>query len=257
MGAFFVPAGLVVLVTWIYFLCTIFRLRRRSSESTKELAASSVSSPPPPPPESQPALGGSASLHSTDSGVHAGLPPVEDQYSLKVQFLALVTTHFLFLALWCCGAMAMWQTGRESLLFSCLYAVAVTALGLFLVVHHCLRRLDVQAAWLGCCPAYRRSQPMRAYTHSCAAGPGNQSASERGSQLYVGCVPPGEANNCSSARSSSTPSGTSSVGPGPGPCKLTNLLQVTQENGNNTARVPTTVANTNTSPAQSTTSQHI
>ncbi|XP_076125897.1 adhesion G protein-coupled receptor A2 [Alosa pseudoharengus] len=250
LGAFFVPAGLVVLVTWIYFLCTIFRLRRRGSESTKELAASSISSPLP---ESQPALSGSNSLLSTDSATGAGhaVPPVEDQYSLKVQFLALVTTHFLFLVLWCCGAMAVWQTGRESLLFSCLYGVAAVGLGVFLVVHHCLRRLDVQAAWLGCCPAYRRSQPMQAYGHPCAAGPGNTSASERGSQLYVSCAPPSEANNCSSARSSSTPSGTSSVGPGP--CKLTNLLQVAQENGNSTARTAAVVAvannhtNTNTS----------
>ncbi|KAL2092618.1 hypothetical protein ACEWY4_012416 [Coilia grayii] len=249
LGAFFVPAGLVVLVTWIYFLCAIVRLRRRSSESTKELAASSVSSPPPPP-ETQPALSGSTSLISTDSAqgaTHTG-PPVEDQYSLKVQFLALVTAHFLFLALWCCGAMAVWQTGMESLLFSCLYGMAVTVLAVFLVAHHCLRRLDVQAAWLGCCPAYRRSQPMQA-AYSCSSttaagvGSGNQNGSERGSQLYVGCAPPGEANNCSSARSSSTPSGTSSVGPGP--CKLTNLLQVAQENANNAARAPNTNTNTN------------
>lgn len=260
MGAFFVPAGLVVLVTWIYFLCTIFRLRRRGSESTKELAASSISSPLP---ESQPALSGSNSLLSTDStgGGAAGgaVPPVEDQYSLKVQFLALVTVHFLFLALWCCGAMAVWQTGRESLLFSCLYGMAVVGLGVFLVVHHCLRRLDVQAAWLGCCcPAYRSSRPMQAYGHTCSTGAGNQSASERGSQLYVGCVPPSEANNCSSARSSSTPSGTSSVVVGPGPCKLTNLLQVTQENGNgnsNAIRAPG-VANTNTNTNTSTSTEN-
>lgn len=263
LGAFFVPAGLVVLVTWIYFLCTIFRLRRRGTESTKELVAattitttSSVSSPLP---ECQTVLSGSTSHLSTDSTTAAGtlhggaLPTVEDQYSLKVQFLALVTIHFLFLALWCCGAMAVWQTGHQSLLFSCLYGVAAALLGLFLVLHHCLRRLDVQAAWLSCCPPYRRSRPMQAaYVHpSCAGGQGNQSNSERGSQLFIA---PGEANNCSSARSSSTPSGTSSIGPGhgPGPCKLTNLLQVAQENTNNTARVTVAANGTNTNTSTST-----
>ncbi|KAG7480687.1 hypothetical protein MATL_G00058950 [Megalops atlanticus] len=249
--AFFVPAGLAVLVTWIYFLCTVARLRRRGSEKSKELPGSSV---PSPLPESQPALGGSTSVLSTDSVVgtlHAGMV-LEDQYSLKVQFLTLVATHVLFVALWSCGALAMWQTGQDSLLFSCLYGVAATVLGVFLLVHHCLCRLDVQAAWLGCCPAYRRSQPMPAYVHPCTTAVGAQTnASERGSQLFVGCLPPGDPHNSSSARSSSTPSGISSVGPGP--CKLTNLLQVAQDNANNTARAPaSTNTNTNTNTSTST-----
>ncbi|XP_055742863.1 adhesion G protein-coupled receptor A2-like [Salvelinus fontinalis] len=238
LGAFFVPAGLAVLVTWIYFLCTVFRLRQRVA---KECPGSSLSSPVP---ESQPALGGSISLLSTDSVVgtmHAALTP-EDQYSLKVQFLVLQATHFLFLALWGCGAMAMWLTGHSSLLFSSLYGVAATVLGVFLVVHHCFRRLDVQASWLGCCPGYRHSQPMPVYTHTCTTVSGMQTTSEQGSQIFVGCHPPEDPQNSSSARSSSTPSGISSVSPGP--CKLTNLLQVAQDNTNNATHAP---AGTNTS----------
>uniref|UniRef100_A0A671UBY3 Adhesion G protein-coupled receptor A2 n=1 Tax=Sparus aurata TaxID=8175 RepID=A0A671UBY3_SPAAU len=204
LGSFFVPAGLVVLVTWIYFLCTVFRLRHRQA---KECTGTTLSSPVT---ESQPALAGSTSLLSTDSVVGPINPVVvpEDQYSLKTQFLVLVATHFLFVVLWCCGAMAMWLTGHTSLLFSCLYGMAAIVLGVFLVVHHCFRRLDVQASWLSCCPGYRRSHPMSTYTHTCTTG----------------------------TRSSSTPSGISSVGPGP--CKLTNLLQVAQENSNNTSRAP-------------------
>ncbi|XP_029916814.1 adhesion G protein-coupled receptor A2 isoform X1 [Myripristis murdjan] len=237
LGAFFVPAGLVVLVTWIYFLCTVFRLRHRVA---KECAGTSLSSPVP---ESQPALAGSTSLLSTDSVVGPINPVLapEDQYSLKTQFLVLVATHFLFVGLWCCGAMAMWLTGHTSLLFSCLYGLAATALGGFLVVHHCFRRVDVQASWLACCPGYRRSQPMSTYTHTCTTGSGVQT-SEQGSQLFISCHPPGDSHNSSSARSSSTPSGISSVGPGP--CKLTNLLQVAQDNPNNTSRAP---VGTNTS----------
>uniref|UniRef100_A0A8C4I224 Adhesion G protein-coupled receptor A2 n=1 Tax=Dicentrarchus labrax TaxID=13489 RepID=A0A8C4I224_DICLA len=204
LGSFFVPAGLVVLVTWIYFLCTVFRLRHREA---KECTGTTLSSPVT---ESQPALAGSTSLLSTDSAVGPISPVVapEDQYSLKTQFLVLVATHFLFVVLWCCGAMAMWLTGHTSLLFSCLYGMAAIVLGVFLVVHHCFRRLDVQASWLACCPGYRRSHPMSTYTHTCTTG----------------------------TRSSSTPSGISSVGPGP--CKLTNLLQVAQDNPNNTSRAP-------------------
>ncbi|KAM7017645.1 adhesion G protein-coupled receptor A2 isoform 1-T1 [Tautogolabrus adspersus] len=231
LGSFFVPAGLVVLVTWIYFLCTGVRLRHRVA---KECTGTTLSTPVT---ESQPALAGSTSLLSTDSVVGPMSPVVapEDQYSLKTQFLVLVATHFLFVALWCCGAMAMWLTGRTSLLFSSLYGITATVLGVFLVVHHCFRRLDVQASWLACCRGYRSSQPMSTYTHTCTTGSGVQ-ASEQGSQLFINCHPPAESHNSSSARSSSTPSGISSVGPGP--CKLTNLLQVSQDNPNNNTRAP-------------------
>ncbi|KAF7660130.1 hypothetical protein LDENG_00288110 [Lucifuga dentata] len=237
LGSFFIPAGLVVLVTWIYFLCSVLRLRHHVA---KECVGTSLSSPVS---EGQPALAGSNSLLSTDSVVGPINPVVapEDQYTLKTQFLVLVATHFLFVVLWCCGAMAMWLTGHTSLLFSCLYGIAATVLGVFLVVHHCFRRLDVQASWLACCPGYRRSQPISTYTHTCTPGSGVQT-SEQGSQLFISCHPPGDSHNSSSARSSSTPSGISSVGPGP--CKLTNLLQVAQDNPNNTSCAP---VGTNTS----------
>lgn len=239
LGSFFVPAGLVVLVTWIYFLCTVLRLRHRVS---KECTGTTLSSPGT---EGHPALAGSTSLLSTDSAGRPITPAVtpEDQYSLKTQFSVLVATHFLFAALWCCGAMAVWLTGRTSLLFSCLYGTVATVLGVFLVVQHCFRRRDVQASWLGCCPGYHRSHPMSTYTNTCTTVSGVQT-SEQGSQLYIGCHPPADSHNSSSARSSSTPSGISSVGPGP--CKLTNLLQVAHENPSNTSRVPTS-NNTSTS----------
>lgn len=200
---------------------------------TKECTGTTLSSPVT---ECQPALAGSTSLLSTDSAagpINPAVPP-EDQYSLKSQFLVLVATHFLFVVVWCCGAMAVWLTGHNSLLFSCLYGMTATGLGVFLVVHHCFRRLDVQASWLACCPGYRRAHPMSTYPHTCTTGSGVQT-SEQGSQLFINCHPPGDSQNSSSARSSSTPSGISSVGPGP--CKLTNLLQVAHD-PNNAARAP-------------------
>lgn len=229
LGSFFVPASLVVLVTWIYFLCTVFRLRHHV---TKECTGTTLSTGI----ESHPALEGSTSLISTDSVVVPVTPAVspEDQYSLKTQFSVLVATHFLFVVMWCFGAMAMWLTGHSSLLFSCLYGIVAIVLGVFLVVHHCFRRLDVQASWLSCCPGYRRSHPIATYTHTCTAGSGMQN-SEKGSQLFINCHPSVDSHN-SSARSSSTPSAISSVGHAP--CKLTNLLQVTQDNPNITS-IPT------------------
>ncbi|KAM9394516.1 adhesion G protein-coupled receptor A2 [Pholidichthys leucotaenia] len=232
LGSFFVPAGLVVFVTWIYFLCTVCRLRHRGA---KECTGTTLSSPVT---ESHPALAGSTSLLSTDSAVGPlnSVATPEDQYSLRTQFSVLVVTHFLFVALWWCGAMAVWLTGHTSLLFSCLYGIVATVLGVFLVVHHCFRRLDVQASCLACCPGYHRPHPTSTYTHTCTTGSGMQT-SEQGSQLFINCHPPGDSHNSSSARSSSIPSGISSMGPGP--CKLTNLLQVTQDNPNGTSHVPT------------------
>ncbi|XP_051965292.1 adhesion G protein-coupled receptor A2 [Xyrauchen texanus] len=252
-GAFYIPAGLIILVTWIYFLCTVFCLRHRNFQSPKDPHCPASS--PSPLPESQPALSGSTSLLSTDSVVGPVHAAVEDQYSLKVQCLVLVATQFVFVGLWCCGAMAIWHVDREQKLLSCLYGGTATGLGIFLVLHHCFKRLDVQAAWLGCCPGYHQSQPMPAYSHPCTATVGVQSSSDRGSQLFVACHPPTDPNHySSSARSSSTPSGTSSIGAGT--CKLTNLLQVTQDNANNATRAPTrtntstsTENNTNNKPA--------
>uniref|UniRef100_A0A8C7Z8H7 Adhesion G protein-coupled receptor A2 n=1 Tax=Oryzias sinensis TaxID=183150 RepID=A0A8C7Z8H7_9TELE len=205
LGSFFIPASLVVLVTWIYFLCTVFRLRHHV---TKECTGTTLSTGI----ESHPALEGSTSLISTDSVVVPVTPAVspEDQYSLKTQYSVLVATHFLFVVMWCFGAMAMWLTGHSSLLFSCLYGIVAIVLGVFLVVHHCFRRLDVQASWLSCCPGYRRSHPIATYTHTCSAGSGMQN-SEKGSQLFINCHPSVNSHN-------------SSASVGHAPCKLTNLL---------------------------------
>ncbi|XP_028655007.1 adhesion G protein-coupled receptor A2 [Erpetoichthys calabaricus] len=230
LGAFYVPAGSAVLVSWIYFLCTVFCLR--SHHQPKGPTTIATSSSLSPLPETLPAHGGSASLPSTDSVVgmmHGGMT-IEDQYSVKMRLLALVSTHVLFALLWTFAALSVLRVGDGDLIFSCLYGVTAVTLGIFLVVHHCIRRLDVQIAWLACCPAYRQSLPMPAYMHPCAPGD-----TERESQIFIGCLPPDVAATAS-VKSSSSPSGSSNLS-NPGPCKLTNLLQVAQENGTNTNNV--------------------
>ncbi|KAE8292394.1 Adhesion G protein-coupled receptor A2 [Larimichthys crocea] len=103
LGSFFVPAGLVVLVTWIYFLCTVFRLRHREA---KECTGTTLSSPVT---ESQPALAGSTSLLSTDSVVGPINPVVapEDQYSLKTQVLGAGGNPLPV-----CGSVVLWSHGN-------------------------------------------------------------------------------------------------------------------------------------------------
>lgn len=230
LGSFFVPAGLVVLVTWIYFLCTIFRLR---TQEVKKFTGGTLS---PPVIESQGALPGSTNLLSTDSVVEPLNPSMspEDQYSLKIRYLVLVATHFLFLIVWCCGAVAIWVTGYTSLLFSCLYGIASVVLGVFLVLHHCFRRRDIQTSWFACCRGHLPSYHMSTYTHTCTTG-GEMPSSELGSQLFINCHPPVDSHN-SCNQASSTPSGVSSVSSGP--CKLTNLLHVTQDNLNGASYAP-------------------
>ncbi|XP_068776805.1 adhesion G protein-coupled receptor A2 isoform X2 [Struthio camelus] len=209
LGAFYVPVAFIVLITWIYFLCAGLNLRCQSS-SRKDA---------PEPLETPPRLGGSGNL-LTDSGsisvtLNSGTPcpEVDGIYSLQVQFWALVTTHSLYVALWTFGAMAVSQRWYLNVIFSCLYGVTAVVLGLFIFIHHCVRRRDVLNSWFSCCPSYRNALPMQAYVH-----PGV--AVEDGSQVFIGCNP--EAAH--SIKSSSSPSSTNST---VGHCKLTNL-QVAQ-----------------------------
>lgn len=213
LGAFYVPVAFILLVTWIYFLCAGLSLQCRPSHQ-KDI---------PEPLEPPPRLGGTRDL-LTDSGsisvtLNSGPPCPEGDavYSLRVQFWALVATHALYVALWTFGAMAVSQRWYLNIVFSCLYSVTAVALGLFIFVHHCLRRRDVLSSWFSCCPSYRNALPMQAYVHP-GLGP------EDGSQVFIGCDP--EAAR-SGASSSSSPSSAGSAG---GRCKLTNL-QVAQSQG--------------------------
>lgn len=206
IGAFYVPVTFIFLITWIYFLCAGISLQCQAKNSKAM----------PEPLETPRRLGGSINL-LTDSGslsVTLNSGPhgvqVDGVYSLGVQFWALVITHFLYITLWTFGAMAVSQPWLPlKVIFSCLYGVTAVVLGLFLFVHHCARRGDVQSSWLVCCPSYRNALPMQAYMH-----PGG--GAEDGSQVFIGCSP----DVAQSIKSSPSPSSTHSA---PGPCKLTNL----------------------------------
>lgn len=214
LGAFYIPVALILLITWIYFLCAGLRLRGPPTHSAKA-AGSRLSAEPGEElrgsarlRSSGALLSDSGSLLATGStGVVTPAPPDSDGlYSPGVQLGALVTTHFLYLAMWACGALAVSQRWLPRVVCSCLYGVAASALGLFVFTHHCARRRDVRASWRACCPP---ASPAASH------GPARtlSAAPEDGSPV------PGE-GPAGSLKSS--PSGCSAGAP-PGPCKLTNL----------------------------------
>ncbi|XP_039188883.1 adhesion G protein-coupled receptor A2 [Crotalus tigris] len=206
IGAFYVPAAFILLITWIYFLCAGVSLQC-GAQDPKEI---------PKPLETRQRFGGSSNL-LTDSGslsVTLNSSPhtadIDGVYSLGMQLWALIITHFLYLTLWTFGAMAVSQHWfLLKVVFSCLYGVTAGALGFFIFIYHCARRKDVQNSWFTCCPSYRNALPMQAYGHTGAGVEG-------GSQVFIGCNP----EVAQSIKSSSSPTSTISA---PGPCKLNNL----------------------------------
>ncbi|XP_028920833.1 adhesion G protein-coupled receptor A2 isoform X2 [Ornithorhynchus anatinus] len=215
LGAFYVPVALILLVTWIYFLCAGLSLRRDRGQGPKGVPCGSSLEPGEELPArlrpGGPLLSDSGSLSAARGlgGTSSGARGTGDGvYSPGAQLGALVTTHFLYLALWTCGALAVSQDWLPQVVCSCLYGVAAAALGLFVFTHHCARRQDVRASWHACCPSPR--------------GPPHPLP-----------VPPEESSPAFGERSpslKSSPAGSSSGGGHAshlGPCKLTNL-QVAQ-----------------------------
>ncbi|XP_063304754.1 adhesion G protein-coupled receptor A2 [Pelobates fuscus] len=206
LGAFYVPAALILLVTWIYLLCAGINLKRQPTEQ-KDL---------PEPVEPQQPPGGISHLLSDSSSIsvtiNSASPPadVDTVYSLAVQFWALVIVHVLYIVLWIFGALAVSQDWYFNIIFSCFYGVTAVALGLFIFIHHCVRREDVQRSWFSCCPSHTEPLPMQAYVH--AGSPVYDSP-----QVYAGC----NTEVANSVKLSSSPS--SSSNSNNGPCKITNL----------------------------------
>lgn len=216
LGAFYIPVALILLITWIYFLCAGLHLRGPLAKSSKG-SGSRISLEPGEEPRASTRLRSSGALLSdsgsllpTGSTGVATLGSPEDRdglYSPGVQLGALMTTHFLYLAMWACGALAVSQRWLPRVVCSCLYGVAASALGLFVFTHHCARRRDVRASWRGCCPPASPAaphSPTRAVPTSLEDG------------AFVVVEGP--------ASLQSSPGGSS------GPCKLTNL-QLAQSQG--------------------------
>ncbi|XP_043938992.1 adhesion G protein-coupled receptor A2 [Protopterus annectens] len=225
LGAFYVPAAFILLITWIYFLCTRINLRHCSKESKD----------PPMLNEGEQRLGGSNN-YLTESGsastaLNTGLqlPVMDNIYSLKSQFGALLAVHCLYIALWVFGALAVSLEWYFDVLLSCLYGVTAVALGLFILIYHCFKRKDVQNSWFACCASNSNALPMQAYIHPSIA-------MDDGCQVFTSY----NSDIAHSIKSSSSPSSSNS---NIGHCKLTNL-QVAQSQAEN-APIKTTCCDEN------------
>uniref|UniRef100_A0A8C6RCF6 Adhesion G protein-coupled receptor A2 n=1 Tax=Nannospalax galili TaxID=1026970 RepID=A0A8C6RCF6_NANGA len=202
LGAFYIPVALILPVTWIYFLCAGLHLRghrspkhghsRLSLEPGEELRA----------PTRLRSDSGSLLAAAAGPGAAAALEDGDGLYSPGVQLGALMTTHFLYLAMWACGALAVSQRWLPRVVCGCLYGAAASALGLFVFAHHCARRGDVRASWRTCC------------------APASPSAPRAPARALPAEDSPGVGDGPASLKSS--PSGSSGRAPS-APCKLTNL----------------------------------
>ncbi|XP_060712720.1 adhesion G protein-coupled receptor A2 isoform X2 [Hemiscyllium ocellatum] len=150
LGAFYVPVGFTVLVSWIYFLCAALHLRcypqgkakgQRAPEGEQQLAANGI----------QLTDSGSGSGSGLGSGLSDG-PSLanENEDTLEGHLWALITTQLLFIGLWTFGALSVSQAQSLQVVFSCLYGVTAVSLGLLVLIHHCLKQQNVCRPWLPC-----------------------------------------------------------------------------------------------------------
>uniref|UniRef100_A0A8C9SS67 Adhesion G protein-coupled receptor A3 n=1 Tax=Scleropages formosus TaxID=113540 RepID=A0A8C9SS67_SCLFO len=208
LGAFYGPAGFIVLVDCLYFLSILVQLRRHP-ERRYELKE--------PAEEQQRLAGGSehddgAALDSASMSQGNLLAPsqlaLENEHTFAAQLLGVALSLLLFVGLWSSAALAVSQDRPLDLLFSCFFGLVALALGAFLAAHHCINREDVRHQWAAACCVARRD-----YAVQVNGTPAGSSARN------------GETPKCpnSSAESSCTNKSTASIKNSSQGCKLTNL----------------------------------
>ncbi|XP_069755672.1 adhesion G protein-coupled receptor A3 isoform X2 [Narcine bancroftii] len=155
LGTFYGPAAFIVLVSCIYFLCTLVQLKRHPGKKyeLKEMTEEQqrLSSTEVGPNH----ITDSSSVSHTCSMISSSM--LENEHSFKAQLRASVFTLFLFIAMWTFGALAVSQGHFLDMIFSCLYGAVSVTLGLFILVHHCAKRDDVWHCWWSCCKSNRNA----------------------------------------------------------------------------------------------------
>lgn len=143
VGGFYGPAGLLLLVMSLYFLCAFVQLRRHPERKyeLRVVSEEQVSSGPADRPAFAP-----------------GVSVLANEHSFKSQLRATAFTLFLFLATWALGALAVSLGHFLDMVFSCLYGAFCVTLGLFLLIQHCAKRDDVWLRWWACCSFKSQSQ---------------------------------------------------------------------------------------------------
>ncbi|KAM9462562.1 adhesion G protein-coupled receptor A1 [Clarias gariepinus] len=155
VGGFYGPTAFLVLVIFLYFLCTFVQLKRHPerkyelktmTEEQQRLATAEIGHCH------------AASEEPGEQGDHSGCTAITasmlaNEHSFKAQLRATAFTVLLFLATWAFGALAVSQGYYLDMIFSCLYGAFSVTLGLFLLIQHCAKRDDVWHRWWACCPS--------------------------------------------------------------------------------------------------------
>ncbi|XP_061612645.1 adhesion G protein-coupled receptor A1 isoform X2 [Phyllopteryx taeniolatus] len=151
LGGFYAPVSLLVLVTFVYFLCTYIHLKRHPerkyelrvlSEEQQQLSSTD-----------RPDIGGASGSAGDCAAFITGVSELSNEQSFKSQLWTTVFTLFLFLSTWALGALAVSLGRFLDMIFSCLYGAFCVTLGLFLLIQHCAKRDDVWHHWWACCTA--------------------------------------------------------------------------------------------------------
>jgi hypothetical protein len=156
---FFLPAGLLVLFNFFFFLrmCCILRSaagKRRlvdvlEDPETEEVAVHEVNTN-----DFISSTGLSSSAAPSSSTVDAA--QLDSEYTAAAQLRALLVVLLLYLITWTNAAIAVALPFADSIphqeiIFNYLYAFSAAALAIFMLAFFCLGRSDARACWRQCC----------------------------------------------------------------------------------------------------------
>ncbi|XP_013403689.1 adhesion G protein-coupled receptor A3 isoform X1 [Lingula anatina] len=147
--AFLGPTGFLLLLTCIFFICTACQLSGDSkdfndSEETEEIAENEI--------ELITTERGSTGGQTNATCMSKSSTVVDVEHRTISQLRALVIVLCVFIFMWICGAFAAARPFAESLpyqktLFSYLYLVSSSGLGIFILVFYVFSRKDVRLCW--------------------------------------------------------------------------------------------------------------
>ena len=144
LGAFYGPVGLLILITLFFFTCTSCVVRGSSDRSPEMEAMNEI--------ELTNDEGESVIAPTHVTTASTGSSVLDKEYRPVNQLRALAVVLFLFIIVWATGAcvvakpFAAWIPYQEKI-FSYVYGVISSTLGLFILIFYCLGRNDARSIW--------------------------------------------------------------------------------------------------------------
>lgn len=153
LGAFYGPVALLVVLNLIFFMRISCIIRGspnhlNSTDETEELPVNDIELTQNPDDINIE----TRSHRSDDSGVSTASSILDQERRPITQLRALVATMFLYIVMWVCGALSVAQPFKtiipsQELIFSYLYGINSSILGIFMVIYYCLSRQDARLSW--------------------------------------------------------------------------------------------------------------